>query len=86
MAYSYTENVLIIIAAYDSTAARHVDTIFRQRQGVALASLMSSRDVMRKRGLCCRPVSVSVVKVRGLEGLSPLLRFEPRCNSMSPPP
>ena len=27
---------------------------------------------------------VAVVKVRGTGGLSPLLRFEPSCNSMSP--
>ena len=32
-----------------------------------------------------RSGSGSVVKVRGLGGLSPLLPFEPPCNSMSPP-
>jgi len=29
-------------------------------------------------------VVIAVVKVRGDRGLSPLLRFEPPCNSMSP--
>ena len=54
------------IVAYDSTAARHVDTIFTQRKGVALASLMTSpwRCIFIRATLCGLAVGMHCPSIR----------------------